>query len=69
VILFRIITGPDTDAFYHQVTLALNNGWTLAGNVSVTYDPERGRAICGQPLTKDVPGVSYVEGVKLSDYY
>lgn len=68
VILYRYLTGPDNESFNHRVTLALNKGWTLAGPATLTYDPEKARPFCGQPLLRDVPGVDYVEGVNIADY-
>jgi hypothetical protein len=68
VILYRYLTGPDNESFNHKVTLALNDGWTLAGPSAMIYDPEKGRPIVGQPMLKDVPGVDYVPGVNAADY-
>jgi len=68
VILYRFLTGPDNETFFRQVTRALNDGWALAGPASMTFDPERGRVACGQPITKEVPGVTYSEQIAFSEY-
>ncbi len=66
--LYRMITGPDDNEFCQRVSKALSNGWELAGSASLTFDAARGRTICGQPVTKGVPGEDYREGIKLGDY-
>jgi len=68
VILYRYLTGPDNESFNHKISLALNNGWALAGPSTMVFDPERGRVVCGQPLVKEVVGVDYVEGVNPEQY-
>ena len=68
MILYRFITGPDDDQFCHRVSKALSNGWALAGPASLTFDAVRGRTMCGQPVTKDVPGEDYRDDIKLGDY-
>lgn len=65
--LFRYLTGPDDSAFCHRVTAALNKGWSLHGGPTLTYDPEKGRVICGQAIVKDVDG-EYSPELKLSDF-
>jgi hypothetical protein len=65
--LYRYLTGPDDDSFCHRVTAALNRGWHLYGQPTLTHDPAKGRVICGQAITKEVPG-EYEPGIKLSDY-
>ncbi|MDJ0930631.1 DUF1737 domain-containing protein [Breoghania sp.] len=66
--LYRFITGPDDSTFCHRVTATLNKGWELAGSVSLTFDPVQGRTICGQAVTKDVPGEEYSPEMKLVEY-
>jgi hypothetical protein len=66
--LYRFLTGPDDNAFCKRVSAALNKGWTLAGPASLTYDPVKNTVICGQPITKDVPGVEWADDVTLSDW-
>ncbi|PKQ31341.1 MAG: hypothetical protein CVT62_10500 [Actinobacteria bacterium HGW-Actinobacteria-2] len=68
MILYRYLTGPDNESFNHKISLALNNGWALAGPSTMVFDPERGRVVCGQPLVKEVVGVDYVEGVNPEQY-
>ena len=64
--LYRYLTGPDDAAFCERVTEALNQGWSLYGDPTLTFDPERKRAICGQAIVKEAPG-EYAPGLKLSD--
>ncbi|MEJ1159775.1 DUF1737 domain-containing protein [Prosthecomicrobium sp. N25] len=66
--LYRYLTGPDDAAFCKRVTAALNKGWDLAGQPTLTFDPVKGRVICGQPIVKEVPGVDYTDDVVLSDH-
>jgi hypothetical protein len=66
--LYRFITGPDDSAFCHRVTAALNQGWSLAGPASLTFDPVQGRVICGQPIAKEVEGTDYHTDMKLSEW-
>lgn len=65
--LYRFITGIDDSEFCHRVTQALNKGWELSGSPSLTYDAARGQTMCGQAVTKDVPG-EYTPDIKLGDY-
>jgi hypothetical protein len=64
--LYRILTGPDDASFCHRVTEALGQGWELHGDPALTYDPEKGRVICGQAIVKEVEG-SYSPDMKLSE--
>lgn len=66
--LYRYLTGPDDQAFCKRVSGALNKGWTLSGNPTLTYDPEKKTVICGQAIVKDVPGVDWSEDVTLSEW-
>lgn len=66
--LYRMITGVDDSAFCHRISKALSNGWELSGDPSLTFDSKQGRVICGQAITKEVPGEEYHEGLTLSDY-
>lgn len=54
--VYRYLTGPDDSAFCHRVSAALNAGWELYGNPTLTYDPERQRVITGQAIVKEAPG-------------
>ncbi len=65
--IYRLITGPDDNAFCHRVTAALNKGWSLHGSPSLTFDPVQGRTICGQAVTKTVEGKDYDPGMKLGE--
>jgi hypothetical protein len=63
---YRYLTGKDDAAFCHRVTLALNNGWQLYGQPTLTFDQKRGEVICGQVITKEVEGKSYHPELDLS---
>lgn len=63
---YRYLTGKDDAAFCHRVTAALNDGWQLYGNPTLTFDVEKGCVICGQAIVKDVEGQSYEPGMELS---
>ncbi len=52
--LYRLLTGSDDASFSHRVSEALDKGWALYGNPTLTYDEELGRVICGQAIIKDV---------------
>jgi hypothetical protein len=66
MIIYRYLTGPDDAAFCHRVTQALNKGWLLYGQPTLTYDAEHKRVICGQAITKDVPDRQYEPGMDLA---
>lgn len=68
MILYRYLTGPDDNTFCHRVTAALNKGWQLAGSPTLTYDHEKKRVICGQPILKEVEGETYDPSVELGKY-
>ena len=38
--LYRYLTGPDDASFCRRVTEALQNGWELYGNPTLTFDGE-----------------------------
>jgi len=63
---YRYLTGKDDAAFCHRVTQALNAGWQLYGQPTLTYDHKRGEVICGQVVTKDIEGRSYHPELDLS---
>ena len=52
--LYRYLTGPDDAEFCIRVSTALNKGWSLYGNPTLTFDGER--VIAGQALVKEVDG-------------
>lgn len=64
---YRYLTGPDDASFCHRVTEAINKGWSLYGPPTLTFDPVKGRVICGQAITKDVEGTEYHPDIKLGD--
>ena len=66
--LYRMITGPDDSAFCHRISKALSDGWSLSGDPALTFDPLKGRGICGQAIIKDVPGHEYSDDITLSDF-
>lgn len=66
--LYRFLSGPDDSSFCHKVTAALNKGWHLYGSPTYAFDAKKKRMRCGQTVVKDVEGVEYDPGIKLSDY-
>ena len=38
---YRLLTGPDDDAFCRRVSQALDDGYVLYGSPAITYDGER----------------------------
>jgi hypothetical protein len=67
MIVYRYLTGFDDSAFCHKVTAALNRGWLLQGNTSLTFDTAQARVICGQAIIKEVAEVEYQGDMKLSE--
>lgn len=63
---YRYLTGIDDAAFCHRVTAALNSGWELYGEPSLTYDAARGAVICGQAIVKAIESTTYSESLDLS---
>jgi hypothetical protein len=63
---YRYLTGKDDSAFCHRVTDALNRGWQLYGQPTLTFNQLRGEVICGQVITKEIEGRSYEPGMDLS---
>lgn len=64
--IYRYITGKDDNAFCHRITEALNNGFELYGQPTLTYDQTKEQVICGQVITKEVDGVEYDSSLDLS---
>ena len=64
--VYRYITGKDDAAFCHRITDALNRGWELYGQPTLTYDQKRSEVICGQVIVKMVEGRSYDPSLDLS---
>jgi len=56
---YRYLTGKDDAAFCHRVTEALNRGWELYGQPTLTFNNKSREVICGQAITKDVDGKKY----------
>ncbi len=65
--LYRLLTDPDDASFCHRVTEALNNGWSLYGSPSVTYDAEKKQTVCAQAVIKEVFSKEYSPDMKLSE--
>jgi hypothetical protein len=63
---YRYLTGKDDAAFCHRVTQALNSGWQLYEQPTLTYNQKRGEVICGQAVTKEIEGRSYHPELDLS---
>lgn len=64
--LYKFLTGPDDVVFCTRVSEALNNGWQLHGNPSLTFDGTR--VIAGQAIVKEVEGVEFTSDINLKDY-
>ena len=56
----------DTGLIDHRVTDALNRGWQLHGQPTLTFDQKRGEVICGQLITKEIEDTPYDPGMDLS---
>jgi hypothetical protein len=54
--LYRLLTGDDTSAFCHKVSLALSKGWVLHGSPAYAFDAANGVMRCAQAVTKDIDG-------------
>jgi hypothetical protein len=65
--VYRYLTGPDDSSFCHRVSEALSKGWLLYGSPTLTFDPVKGRVICGQAITKEVDGLAYDPELKLGE--
>ncbi|MFD2166467.1 DUF1737 domain-containing protein [Thalassotalea euphylliae] len=64
--LYRFITGPDDATFCMRISTLLNQGWTLQGNPTLTYNGET--TIAGQALIKEVPGQTFHQDIDLTAY-
>lgn len=64
--IYRLLTGDDTSAFCHKVSLALSKGWVLHGSPAYAFDAANGVMRCAQAVTKDIDG-DYDPGMKLGD--
>lgn len=56
MIAYRLLTHEDSSAFCHKVTDALAKGWSLYGDPTYAFDTAKGVMMCGQAVTKQVPG-------------
>ncbi len=65
--VYRYLTGVDDSSFCHRVSEALSKGWLLYGSPTLTFDPVKGRVICGQAITKDLDDVDYSPDLKLGE--
>ena len=65
--LYRYLTGVDDVNFCKRISAALNRGWELHGNPTLTFDAVKGRVICGQTIVKEVEG-EWSDEVVLSDH-
>ncbi|MDD9910559.1 MAG: DUF1737 domain-containing protein [Ahrensia sp.] len=66
--LYRLISGPDDSAFCNRVSKAISAGWDLHGSPALSFDSQKGTAICAQAVVKDVPEEDYRADIKLGDY-
>jgi hypothetical protein len=66
MILYRLLTGPDDAFFCERVERILNDGWSLHGAPSITFNGAH--VIVAQAIYKEVPG-EYKGFVHLSDMY
>ena len=66
--LYRFLSGPDTSAFCHKVTDALNKGWELSGSPSYAFNAVAGIMHCGQAVVKTVEGTDYTPDIKLGEH-
>lgn len=64
--LYRLLTGDDTSAFCHKVSLALSNGWELHGGPAYAFDDANGVMRCAQAVVKEVEA-DYDPSLKLGE--
>ena len=64
--LYRFLTGDDTSAFCHKVSLALSKGWELHGGPTYAFDATAQAMRCGQAVTKEIAG-DYHSDLKLGE--
>ncbi|MDP1667458.1 DUF1737 domain-containing protein [Phaeovulum sp.] len=55
MLIYRLLSDDDTQAFCHKVSLALSKGWVLHGSPAYAFDAARGVMRCAQAVVKDVP--------------
>ena len=56
MLAYRYLTGEDTSDFCHEVTAALDKGWSLHGHPSYAFDAKAGVMRCAQAVVKEVEG-------------
>lgn len=61
--LYRFLTGPDDASFCKRVSAALNKGWELYGDPTLTTT--NGQTVAGQALIKETPG-EYTDNIDLT---
>ncbi len=64
MLAYRFLTEDDSSDFCHKVSDALSKGWSLQGNVVMTFDAARGVVRCGQAVVKEYDG-EYSRDIKL----
>jgi hypothetical protein len=55
--LYRLLTGPDDASFCKRVTKALNEGWSLYGSPSYSYNKNTKAMQCAQAVIKEQDGI------------
>ncbi|WP_108484978.1 DUF1737 domain-containing protein [Oceaniglobus ichthyenteri] len=53
-VLYRLLTGDDTQEFCHKVSAAMAKGWVLHGAPAYAFDQANGVMRCAQAVTKAV---------------
>ena len=64
--LYRFLTGPDDDDFCLRISEALNKGWSLYGDPTLSFDGKT--LIAGQALTKEVEGGEFSRDLDLKSF-
>lgn len=64
--LYRFLTGPDDDDFCLRISEALNKGWSLYGDPTLSFDGKT--LIAGQALTKEVEGREFSRDLDLKSF-
>jgi len=64
--LYRLLSGPDDAVFCERVERVLNEGWSLHGSPSITFNGSH--VIAAQAIYKEVEG-EYTDFVHLNDLH
>jgi len=64
--LYRLLSGPDDAIFCERVERVLNEGWSLHGSASITFNGKQ--VIAAQAIYKEIEG-EYKGFVHLNDLY